>query len=131
MIQVALIGSRLLNFGLTGLGGTVAFWLKTYATFIGIGFVHGVLFSLLLGLVGRDRTVDTFPRWLGALIGGVVAAAGAVLIGIAEGNGGVVDAWPLVGVISGIGALSTAGLLTIARRGALPTAPTEPKKIEP
>lgn len=124
-IQLALIVSRILDFRFTGPGATVEFWLMTYATFVGIGFVHGMLFSLLLGMAGRDRTVDTFPRWLGALIGGMVAAAGAVLIGVTTVGGG----WPLVGMISAIGALSTTGLLTIARRGALPSSPVEPKKI--
>jgi hypothetical protein len=129
MLQLALVVSRLVNFGFTGRLLTVELWLQIYATFIAIGFVHGVLFSVLLGIAGRDRTVDTFPRWIGALIGGTVAFAGAVLIGIAEGGGGLVQAWPIFAAITSIGALSTTGLLTIARRGALPPPPRAPGQI--
>jgi hypothetical protein len=124
-IQLVVIAMRFANFGFTRLGGS-ELWLSIYPMLIAIGFAHGMLFSLLLGAAGRDRTVDTFPRWLGALIGGMVAAAGAVLLGIPAGGGG---GWPLVGLISGVGAFSTAGLLTVARRGALPTVPQEPKQI--
>ena len=106
-----------------------------FGVWVGFGFAQGLLISLVMSIVGRDRTVDTFPRWLGAFIGAAVGAGGAIglsvlgLIAIGSPTGGI--QFGMLGIVGAIGAVSTAALLTVARRGALPPAPAEPKKIAP
>ena len=104
-----------------------------YGLWVLIGFVHGLLISLAMSVAGRNLTVDSFPRWLGALIGAGVGGIGAIVIAILESAGGpkglATIGWAMVGLISAIGAVSTVALLTVARRGALPPAPAEPKNI--
>ena len=106
-------------------------WLLMYALWIAIGFVHGLVISLAMSIAGRNRTVDTFPRWLGGVLGAAVGVAGAIVVAALEYAGGppMVIAWGMVGVTGAIGAVSTVALLTVARRGALPPAPEAPKQI--
>ena len=103
-----------------------------------LGAVQGLIVAAGMAWSGERRglTVDTYPRSLGAVFGVITGVAGVVLITMAESWGSGLPLWQSIpwttAAISGaFGGLATTTLLTIARRGALPTAPTEPKKIEP
>ena len=109
-------------------------WPLLYALWVGIGFCQGLAISVGMSIAGRDRTVDTFPRWLGALLGAGVGSGGWVIVGVLERVGSSVAllqpaAIAMMVMFGAIGAVSTVALLTVARRGALPPAPAEPKKI--
>jgi hypothetical protein len=106
-------------------------WLLMYALWVAIGFVHGLVISLAMSIAGRNRTVDTFPRWLGGVLGAGVGGAGAIVVAALEYAGGppLAIAWGMVGVTGAIGAVSTMALLTVARRGALPPPAVEPEQI--
>ena len=133
IVYLAFMAAVLLQGGMTAFASVGWAHPVLFGFWVGIGFAQGLLISLVMSLVGRDRTVDTFPRWVGALIGAAVGAFGWIGLNILEvfGGGAPVSAvsWSMAAIVGAIGAVSTTALLTIARRGALQPAPEEPKKI--
>lgn len=89
------------------------------------GFVGGAIFSVVLGIAGRRRRFDqlSLPRFAAwGAAGGLLLSlvpAGMATIGLATFN---VDPWRFTATIAGplivLSALSAAGSLALARRGA-------------
>jgi len=90
------------------------------------GFFGGMLFSVLLGIAGRNRRFDelSLPRFAAwGAAGGVLLSllpAALVLLGLASTEGGSLGLWQLTAVIVApltlLSAASAAGSLWFARR---------------
>ena len=132
IVLLCFLGAVLLVGGVEGLlifGRSVHL---VYAIWVAIGVVQGGLVSAAISLTKGKWTVDTFPRWLGALIGGGVGTVGWLLILLLDRplSGGALSAATVMGLVVGlIGAASTSLLFTLARRGSLPVASREPEQI--
>lgn len=91
------------------------------------GFVGGALFSIVLGIAGRHRSLHElsllrFAAW--GAVGGLLLILfpfALVAVGLASTEGGKFDAWHVLAVISGpfivLSAVSAAGSLMLARMG--------------
>ena len=90
------------------------------------GFVGGALFSIVLGIAGRDRkfselSVPRFAAW--GAVGGVLLTLfpfALVALGLVSMEGSAHSAWDLIATIGGpfvfLSAISAAGSLVMARR---------------
>jgi hypothetical protein len=90
------------------------------------GFIGGLLFSIVLGIAGRNRRFDElsvprFAAWgaAGGLLLGLLPAV-LVLLGLASTEGGRLGVWQFTAVIIGpltlFSAASAAGSLLLARK---------------
>lgn len=82
-----------------------------------LGFLAGVTFSTILGVLGRRRRFDTMslPRFAGwGALGGIVVCA---IVSLVAGPGAFLAAAPIVALA---GAISAAGTLVLARRAEQP-----------
>ena len=122
-----------------GVGVLSSYW-ATIPFAIGIytvlGALQGLLLSTGLMVTGRgDGSVDTLPPWRGASLGAVVGLVGyAVLWSFERGSPPAASVWQVIpwvdfGLGALIGAVATGTILTIARRGALPAAPADPRQL--
>jgi hypothetical protein len=89
-----------------------------------LGFVAGVAFSLVVGVLGRNRRFDQlsiprFAAWGGA--GGLLFSTLFVAAVALLDDPTFWSAWPVLApVFSGAGAASAAGILALARKAADP-----------
>jgi hypothetical protein len=100
---------------------------ELYGYWLALGLVQGAVVAAVMSLTGGRWTVDTFPRWLSALVGAIIGAGGFLALVVYEQVMGVGQlnawAWGMAGMMGAIGATSSLALLTVARRGALPQPP--------
>ena len=110
------------------LGRLLLLW---YLVWVSVGVLQGVLVASAMALTGGRWTVDSFPRWLGALFGSAVGMLG--LFGLRSLAGlyspTVGGAITMMALVCTFGSASTLLLLTIARRGALPPPPAQPEQL--
>lgn len=123
--------------GFDGLGGLQGFgWMLTaiFLMMFVLGVIQGLLLAGSLAVVGRNDSVDSFPTLKAAGLGAVFGAslpAGMWLMRMLFQSDvfPMAAPWSMLAVSSVAGALATTTLLTVARRGTLPPAPEEPRKI--
>ncbi len=86
-----------------------------------LGMVFGLGFSLALAVVGVVRPRREVPAWWGGLVGAVMApVAGSVLLVL---NRSILFEAGTVALMAGVGAVVGAGIVGVANRGRLPSAP--------
>jgi hypothetical protein len=134
IVWLSFLGAILVASGfgsISAFGGTAA--LQMFVIWLAIGVVHGAVVATAMSLTGGKWTVDTFPRWLGAVIGGGIGAMGWLLLVLLSGPGGgpgsLAASTMMMSIVGLFGAVSTTTLLTVARRGALPPHRPEPEQI--
>ena len=101
-----------------------------------LGSIQGLMLAGGMAAAGRDESVDSFPRLKAAVLGAVFGAIGPAAMWLWRmlfhpNEFPMVAPWGMLAVSAALGAFATASLLSVARRGALPPAPAEPKKIRP
>jgi hypothetical protein len=131
IVTLALLLSILFTAGMEVIGTLSTDLLLLFGLFVAIGVGHGLVLSLAMAIVGRFRTFETFPRWLGAVIGGGIGALGWVVTLLVDTCciPPIATAASTTALVGLLGAVSTTALLTVARRGALPPAPADSRQL--
>ena len=123
---------------LRGIIGTGATWALGWAAFFGVGgaifgaysvprlavvggfmgLIAGSAFGVILSITERRRRLDELSLWRMALWGGLGGLLVAGSLNLLAGSGGLI--WSFVATMAFSGAVSSAGTVAIARRGADP-----------
>lgn len=130
IVWLSFLGVILVTSGFDGVQFFGSAVLLMFGIWIAIGVVHGAVVAAAMSLTGGKWTVDTFPRWLGALIGGGIGATGWMFVLLTRGPGALAAPTMMTAIVGLFGVVSTTTLLTIARRGALPPASIEPDQLK-
>ena len=120
-----------------GLGGVSGFGQMMALIFLllfVLGAIQGLLLAGGMAVAGRHDSVDSFSRLKAGVLGAVFGAIGPTAIWLVSlvslpDEITVASPWGIVATSAAFGALATTSLLAVARRGALPPSPAEPKKI--